>query len=188
MTSSNVIEFSKRRTYLDACRERGLFQQREEMLAEHSDLTAQLANVRRDKSAEVVFLSGASAAGPANPGTIDCHDEAQERLSKILDAYGNTIGGSFVPLLKHLILATDVTGEIAESIFAATSTDLNREKETYVTEKQKKVASRAVLRAAVDKANMRGDRRHTSAGSGGNTDPRRTPLADAVARSNKRPR
>lgn len=187
MTSSNVIEFSKRRTYLDACRERGVFQQREEMLAEHSDLTAQLANVRKDKSAEVISLAGASTADPANPPTIDRHDEAQERLSKILDAYGNTVGGSFVPLLKHLILATEATGEIAESIFAATITDLIRQRETDVTEKQKKVASRAVLRAAVDKANMRG-RRKTSANANGNADPKRTPLADAVARTNKRSR
>jgi hypothetical protein len=119
--TGELLEFRKRRTYLDECRFRGVFQLDEELRDEHAELTSQLANRRKETSAEVVNIAAISAgASDFSAALTALSIELRARTAGVVDAFiANGMGAAYLPLLKHILVNTDTTGEQAESLFRA---------------------------------------------------------------------
>ncbi|TAY68452.1 hypothetical protein [Rhizobium leguminosarum] len=113
------LPFRKRRSYLDECRERGLFQRHEELLAENADLTSQLANRKKVTSAEVHNIAAHSVTSAAFADALEaCRNEMRTRTSQIFDAFTRAgMGTEYLPLLAHVLINTDTPGDEAESLF-----------------------------------------------------------------------
>jgi len=126
------LPFRKRRTYLDECRERGVFQRHEELLAERAELTSQLANVRKVDEAEVHDISAHSAGSASFAQALDaCRDEMKTRASLIFNAFVSVgLDMSYLPLLAHVLVYTETPGEKAEALFRAAAAGSHVEEDT----------------------------------------------------------
>lgn len=114
-----VIPLRKRRTYLDECRAKGIFQQHEELLAENSDLKLQLMKRQKIASAEVHSLAayGLNAAAFADALQAS-RNEMRDRAAMIFDAFAQAdLGIEYLPLLKHVLINTNTPGDEAEGLF-----------------------------------------------------------------------
>ncbi|WP_028742284.1 hypothetical protein [Rhizobium leguminosarum] len=115
------VPFRKRRTYLDECRERGVFQEREELMAENADLASQLANKRREASAEVHDIADKNSEAAAFADALKvCRDEMHSRTKEIIEAFQRAeVGIEYLPLLTHVIINTSTPAGQAEDLFRA---------------------------------------------------------------------
>lgn len=116
-----VIPLRKRRTYLDECRARGVFQKHEELLAENSDLKSQLMNREKIASAEVHSLTAYSLNATAFAEALQAsRNEMQDRAAMIFDAFAQAeLGIEYLPLLRHVLINTDTPGGEALGLFRA---------------------------------------------------------------------
>ncbi|MBB5259253.1 hypothetical protein [Rhizobium leguminosarum] len=119
--SDAPILFRKRRTYLDECRERGVFQKHEELLAENAELTSQIANVKKSAVAELHDIASHSPSSAAFSDALEaCRNEMRARAALIFDAFASVgLGAAYLPLLAHVLIHTDTPGEEAEGLFRA---------------------------------------------------------------------
>ncbi|MBU1313603.1 MAG: hypothetical protein KJ947_11565 [Alphaproteobacteria bacterium] len=121
--SSKVAAFRKRRSYLDACREQSVYQEREELMAENAEIQSRIANVRKTSSAQIMAIDGGSDITPLPEQFTPYRDQVPGRLHETLNAFEATVGGAYVPLLRHLLLNTNLSGREAETLFLAAMKD-----------------------------------------------------------------
>lgn len=124
MSDAAIIAFRKRRTYLDECRERGIFQKTEELKAENAALSAQLSNACDEARADVIPLADHSRQVAAF-ADLTAAAQLEARFRAFIDAYEAVIGGPFVPLLKHVLFETSHSAVAAEDLFRAAITSDN---------------------------------------------------------------
>ena len=124
MTDTRVTPLRRRRTYLDACREQGIYQETEEARAGLAEIEARRARMRRKETASLAAFH----AGALVPYT----DGAPGRLHEFLNAFEAVTGDGLVNLLRHLLLNTDIPASQAEAILRAALDASQKENPSHV--------------------------------------------------------
>lgn len=109
---AKILPLPRRRSYLDACRELGVFQEREELVDEHRRLKAD-ADLRNARDgglvthcAEVADMCQGAGVSRQALETALAHQRAQieGRVAAVCDAIKTwPLAGPWFPLLAHLI-------------------------------------------------------------------------------------
>ncbi|MDO9417964.1 hypothetical protein [Pararhizobium sp.] len=126
MSGADVVPFRPRRSYLDECRARGVYQQIEELKAEQSELLSKIAKVKREASAEIVALAGSGGAPAAYARTVARDREHTIRRFKVFCAGFREAGlaGPNFAFLEHLLFETDIPEQHASELFASVCRDI----------------------------------------------------------------
>jgi hypothetical protein len=131
--NSNVAPLPLKRTYLDACREQGVFQEREEMRAELFETRVEIEAKRTEIRRDTGRLNGGppelslirNEQEPAPVLTLEEAVAAKEqavmnRVRGIMQAYANAgLGDAYFPLLMQLISTPAMKLEHVNGLFEA---------------------------------------------------------------------
>lgn len=121
MSDPSVIHFTRPRTYLDECRDQGIYQMGEELLAENAELSKKLAAMAERREARKVHrLANHNPSVAIFASGVDAErHKIFSRLETILDAYSRVIDPDFAPLLKHILQCEEIDVADAEGILSA---------------------------------------------------------------------
>jgi hypothetical protein len=115
-----LIPFRKRRSYLEACRDQGVYCVTEELQAQLSDKMRELAVLKAEHSAEIIQLTDHSETASAFVNALaEQKQDITTRLQAICQAYQDAgLGDPFFPLLKHMLF-DETSASSAAGVFAA---------------------------------------------------------------------
>lgn len=126
----NVHALPRRRTHLDACREQGVHNEREEFRAEIVEARAKQTAIRTETRKLTGRLDGKpslSIVGHEEEPNLTEAEAALARVGVILAAYAAAgLGDAWFPMLRHLVMEPTFRAEHAEGVFAATLSDHRR--------------------------------------------------------------
>ncbi|MCO6050631.1 hypothetical protein NGM99_12640 [Mesorhizobium sp. RP14(2022)] len=136
---SNVTDLPLRRTYLDACRDQGVFQKDEETRAELFETRGEIAAKRTEMHIESGRLNGKAkfslvpSAEPKAPTLTHAEEleareqEVMKRVAGIMQLYANAgMGDCHFPLLMHLVCKAPIKLAECEGLFEAVLSDVGR--------------------------------------------------------------
>lgn len=125
--STVVVPLPTRRTYLDACREQGVFQEREELRAElfetRSEIAAKREEMRRERP-EAYEPPKLEIVGSPTLEPATAEQAAVARMKAICENYISAgLGDAHFPLLMCLLFKVPITARETQGLFQAALSD-----------------------------------------------------------------
>lgn len=118
--SGQLIPFRARRSYLQACRDQGVYCITEELQAQLADKLRELEALKTEHSAEIIQLTDHSETASAFVNALaEQRRDITSRLQAVCQAYQDAdLGDPFFPLLKHMLF-DETSASSAAGMFAA---------------------------------------------------------------------